>query len=134
MKVPDLTTALRLVKRYGVTTRPSRYPQSGRTWQARINHCVFRTSNGREILANLWAPCTMTTMDLPADDRQMAASTATRRGQEQLAKFLLQVFEKKCGFPGHRGWFQCVELVSVYDPVRRRIAVLDEKRSQRKSA
>jgi hypothetical protein len=132
MKVPDLTTALRLVKRYGVTTRPGQYPQPGRTWNwnVQLQSCTFRTSNGKDILANLWAPCTMTTENLPVSDRLLAASTATRRGQEQLAKFLLQVFEKKCGFPGYRGWFQCVELVSVYDPVRRRSAVLDEKRSR----
>lgn len=133
MKVPDLATALRLVKRYAVATRPSRFPQPGRTWNVRINACIFRTSAGQEISMDLWAPCLMPHDGVPAADRQMVASTATRRGQEQLAKFLLQVFEKQRGFPGHRGWFQCVELVSVYDPVRRRIAVLDEKRSQRKS-
>jgi hypothetical protein len=69
----------------------------------------------------------MTSETLPVADRLLAASTATRRGQEQLAKFLLQVFEKKCGFPRYRGWFQCVDLVSVYDPVRRRISQLDKK-------
>jgi hypothetical protein len=131
MKVPDLTTALRLVKRYGVTTRPGRYPQPGRTWSARMEGIKLCTANGKEITTMLWAPCTMPAVGtLSAPDRLMAASNATRRGQEQLAKFLLQVFEKKCGFPGHRGWFQCVELVSVYDPVRRRSAVLDEKRSR----
>ena len=128
MKVATLESALGVVKRYGVATRPGRYPLPGTSWMVRIDGCTFRTSKGEEITTNFWAPCQMPNGAESYLDRSRIASEETRRGQEQLAQYLLRVFEKKRGFPGYRGWFQCVELVSVYDPIRRKFVMVDHSR------
>jgi hypothetical protein len=129
MKITALSQALRLVKRYSVSTRPCRFPKPGAVWFLRMDGVTFLTSKGKKITTNLFWPCRALETTLTGNDRQINASNATRSGQNQLANYLLHVFEKKHGFPGHRGWFQCVELVSVYDPIRRTIVHLDHRRA-----
>ena len=127
MKITTLSTALRIVRRYSVSTRPGRSPAPNKVWTVRMDGVTFLTTKGKKVSTNLWWPCSVADATVTGVDRQLASSSATRSGQEQLAKYLLTVFEKKHGFPGHRGWFQCVELVSVYDPIRRTIVHLHER-------
>jgi len=127
MKITTLSTALRIVRRYSVSTRPGRFPKPDVVWNVRMDGVTFLTTKGKTITTNICWPCQVANDTLKGADRQWESSRATRIGQEQLAKYLFTVFEKKHGFPGHRGWFQCVELVSVYDPIRRTIVSLTER-------
>ena len=127
MRITTFAQALRLVRRYSVAPRPSRYPTHGQTWFVRLPSCIVRTANGRRLTTEFSVPCTLDVSDVLPEARLLAAGAETRRGQDALARLLVRAFERKIGLPGHRGWFQCVELEEIYDPTCRQVVRLKRR-------
>lgn len=130
MTIADLDTARRIVDRYAMSSAPLRGARPGQVWGLSLARCTFRTAGGREIITSLSASCWMPDQEgVPAKERERVTRQETANGRDRLAHLLLEMFGRKRGVAGYRGWFTFTELVSVWDQKRREVVPLTSKRS-----